>query len=70
MIEGRDGRWLRFDLKYLEPFTKFMEILPGLMPFFCQAALLITKSLFGEALKPSSLLGLLKRLKNLKNSNK
>lgn len=38
--------------------------------FFCQAALLITKSLFGDAVKPSSPLGLLKRLKNLKNSNK
>lgn len=38
--------------------------------FFCQAALLITKSLFGDAVKPSSPLGLLKRLKNLKNSDK
>lgn len=61
---------LRFYLKYLEPFAKFMETLLEFMTFFCQAALLITKSLFGDAVKPSSSLGLLKRLKKLKNSNK
>lgn len=61
---------LRFYLKYLEPFTKFMETLLEFVIFFCQAALLITKSLFGDAVKPRSPLRLVKRLKNLKNSNK
>lgn len=40
------------------------------MGFFCQAALLITKSLLWDREKPSRLLGLMKKLENLKNSNK
>lgn len=67
---------LGFYLKYLEPFTKFMETLLEFMRWlagcgvFCQAALLITKSLFWDREKPSCLLGLMKKLENLKNSNK
>lgn len=58
MIEGRDRALLRFYLKYLEPFTKFMETPQEFMAFFCQAALLTMKSLLGNAVNPSSPLGL------------
>lgn len=47
-----------------------LEFITFLVFFPHQAALLITQALFGDAVKPSPPLGLLKRLTSLKNSNK